>query len=427
MLLQLGQTLHGVFGAQPLVVEGWIGGGGQGEVYLVNLEGWQCALKWYAPNYLPADPLLRRRLITAIQSGPPSDKFLWPIDLAEGARASFGYLMPLRDPAFCDLNDLMRRKVDPSFRAVATAGLYLAHSFLLLHTKGLCYRDISRANVFLESDTGDVRICDNDNVDAVGEPSGIWGTLDTMAPEVLVHHAPHSIETDLHSLAVLLFYMLLIHHPLEGRRELAPEFNGREGRLRLYGQQPLFIFDPRDRSNEPISGAHRNALTFWPLYPRFLRDLFTRAFTDGLADPSARVRESEWRQAMARLTEAVVPCPVCGAESFIDDVVQPIGLCWSCKVQLNQPPRLILRDHPLALVAGAKLCRFHLDGSFIHDPFKVIGEVVAGSGLRNLSGQTWALTVPNTPPREILPGDVVPLVDRSVIRFGRTAAQIQIL
>jgi hypothetical protein len=85
---------------------------------------------------------------------------------------------------------------------------------------------------------------------------------------------------------------------------------------------------------------------------------------------------------------------------------------------------LILRGHPFAVVTGAKLCRFHLDGSFIHDPFAPIGDVVEGRGLRNLSGQPWAFTVSDTSASEVLPGEVVPLVDGAVVRFGRAVAKI---
>ena len=58
----------------------------------------------------------------------------------------------------------MKRLVEPSFRALTTAGLELAHSFMLLHARGLCYRDISFGNVLFDPDTGSILICDNDNV-----------------------------------------------------------------------------------------------------------------------------------------------------------------------------------------------------------------------------------------------------------------------
>ena len=44
-----------------------------------------------------------------------------------------------------------------------------------------------------------------------------------MAPEIVRGQAKASTETDLFSLAVLLFYMLFMHHPLEGAREAANE------------------------------------------------------------------------------------------------------------------------------------------------------------------------------------------------------------
>jgi len=56
------------------------------------------------------------------------------------------------------INDLMKRRIEPSFRALLTAGLELADSFLRLHAKGLCYRDILFGNVFFEPDTGKISI-----------------------------------------------------------------------------------------------------------------------------------------------------------------------------------------------------------------------------------------------------------------------------
>jgi hypothetical protein len=54
---------------------------------------------------------------------------------------------------------------------------------------------------------------------------------------------------------------------------------------KLYGAEPVFIFDPNDHSNEPVPGLHDNALAFWPIYPQFLRDLFIQSFTAGIRDP----------------------------------------------------------------------------------------------------------------------------------------------
>ena len=59
----------------------------------------------------------------------------------------------------------------------------------------------------------------------------------------------------------------------------------------LYGKNAVFIFDPLDDSNRPLATAHENAYVFWPLYPDFLRRLFTRAFTAGMSDPLGSIGE----------------------------------------------------------------------------------------------------------------------------------------
>ena len=113
---------------------------------------------------------------------------------------------------------------------------------------------------------------------------GILGTPRFMAPEIVRGDSLPSIQTDLFSLAVLLFYLFVVHHPLEGSRELAIHSFDLPAMTKLYGTHPLFIFDPQDASNRPVAAYHENAIVFWPLFPQFLRDLFIRSFTEGLRD-----------------------------------------------------------------------------------------------------------------------------------------------
>ena len=51
----------------------------------------------------------------------------------------------------------------------------------------------------------------------------------------------------------------------------------------LYGVNPVFIFDPDDKSNRPVRGYQDNAIIYWDLYPKALKDLFTNAFTVGIS------------------------------------------------------------------------------------------------------------------------------------------------
>lgn len=435
-LLQLRSTVQSASG-HPCTVETFLGGGGQGEVYRAQLSGKPIALKWYFPEQ--ATPAQRQNLETLISKGSPNAQFLWPLELATAANtASFGYLMPLREPRYKSIVDLMKRRIEPSFRTLATAGLQLAQAFLELHAKGLCYRDISFGNVFFDPDTGDIQICDNDNVSIDGQGnSGVLGTPRFIAPEVVRGEAAPNTQTDLFSLSVLLFYLFHIHHPLEGQREAAIKCFDLPAMTQLYGADPLFIFDPVDSSNQPVRGVHDNALEYWPLYPQFLRDLFIQAFTVGLHDPNKRVRESQWRAALVQLRDALLYCGHCGAENCYDgDALrasggQP-GLCWSCQKPLILPFRLRLERHVVMLNHDTQLFPHHLDQQRRYDlsqPWASIQRHPQNPniwGLKNLSPAKWVMTAPDGAIRDVEPGRSVSLAAGVKVNFGSVEGEIRI-
>ena len=216
-ILESAQIIQAQNSGASCRVKNLLGAGTQGEVYKVDLNDSEMALKWYFPQWINQDREQKQRLEKAISSGAPNDKFLWPIDLAEAPGVDgYGYIMRLREPQFKSIIDLMKRRVEPSFRTLATAGFELADSYYQLHAKGLCYRDISFGNVFFDPDSGEVRICDNDNVDVDGTPGAVDGTPRFMAPEIVRGQASPSTQTDLFSLAILL--VLHATYPSSPRR-----------------------------------------------------------------------------------------------------------------------------------------------------------------------------------------------------------------
>ncbi len=438
-MLRDGQEVQTVTSGLVCKVEAFIGGGGQGEVYRARLDGQVVALKWYFP--VQATPEQRSALEVLARKGPPTAKFLWPMELTEAAGvAGFGYVMPLREARYKSIVDLMKRRAEPTFRALATAGLELAHSFLDLHAMGLCYRDISFGNVFFDPDSGEVLICDNDNVavDGQGE-AGVLGTPRFMAPEIVRGEALPSANTDLFSLAVLLFYMLMMHHPLEGQRELDIKCLDLPAMNQLYGTDPLFIYDPVDVSNRPVGGVHDNALVFWPLYPRFVRDLFTRSFTTGLTDPvNGRVRESEWRSALSRLRDSIFYCGHCGSENFYDvDALRASGglpgSCWSCGNALVLPPRIRVGDAVVMLNHDTRLYPHHVDDDRLYDFGTPVAEVVRHPkdpsiwGLRNLGTEKWTVTTDaGQTYQDVAPGRSATLAVGTRINFGKQEGEIRV-
>jgi DNA-binding helix-hairpin-helix protein with protein kinase domain len=430
--LQAGETVHLATSGIRCRVSGWIGSGGEGEVYEVVLDDGRdatqpYALKWYHPHTATSDR--RARLSTLVQRGNPDRRFLWPIDLAVGGNGTFGYVMQLRQQRYRSIVDVLTRRSRWSGRAIATAGYELADAFRQLHAQGLCYRDISFGNVFLDPSSGDILVCDNDNVGVDGSEGAILGTLRFMAPEIITGagQVQPSAKTDLFSLAVLLFYLCIGHHPLEGALELDYEALDTKAMMELFGAKATFVFDPANRANAPVPGHHDRALRMWEIVPSFLRDRFTEAFTAGLWDPNARVVESFWKRTMVTLRDAVVDCPHCGSENFSESGA-PVT-CWACGRMVT--PNFVLRvgNQQVILNRSTQLFGHHL-GRAPFDFSAPLAEVASHPaddallGLRNLGRDAWVAVAADGEQHDVLPGRSIRLVPGLRIEFGSVAGVV---
>ena len=442
-LLKRGQVLRSRHSGQTCTVEDFLGGGGQGEVYRAKWGTESFALKWYFSHTATSQQRAALEKLVTVHKAP-SLNFLWPLDLIDStAGDGFGYVMRLREPRFHGLLDLMMGRVDPSFQTLVTSGLQLADSFFRLHADGLCYRDISFGNVFFDPQTGEVLVCDNDNVTENRSPHcGILGTPDFMAPEIVRGEALPSRQTDLYSLAVLLFYMFHVSHPLLGCKVLAIRCWDLPARMKLCGSEPLFIFDPQHHSNaavarndDPSGEAGANAVQYWPVYPQLLRDTFTKAFTSGLRDPDDRVMEGEWRGVLSRLRDAIFFCEHCSRENFYDqeslNSASTAAVCPFCRKTPRLPYHLRLGKTVIMLTHQAKLFPHHLDD---HQPFdftKPVAEVVQHPkdpniwGLKNLTTVKWVITTSDGSVKDVEPGRSAPLVLGTKVSFGRVEGEIR--
>jgi DNA-binding helix-hairpin-helix protein with protein kinase domain len=437
-LLMRGQTLLARNMQSAAVIEDMLGEGAQAEVYRARIGDSLYAVKWYRPEYLGADLRLWDRLKVAIDSGSPTDQFLWPFDLVSlpGIAAYRGYIMPLKPPEFISMVDLLRRQCDPSFRTLTFVGFNLANSFLKLHAAGLCYRDINFGNVFFNPDTGDIRIADTDNVDVNLKAGSIKGTRGFMAPEVARNLVQPNAMSDRFSLAVLLFFIFMLGHPLKGKRELTLPYDAGDPdkSRRLCEDDPVFVYHPEDDSNRPMPGEHDPLLSFWPIYPGSLRKLFTRAFTEGLLDPDARVMENEWRKEMCAIRDAIFPCEHCTAENFydLDRARQKKAMhpCWGCGRVLETPPRMRLGGeydpYFVVLSRGAQLFPHHLERDTYN--FSRVLADIAGTppGLRNLSASSWTSRAPDGSITEVRINEALPLTNDCQISFGDVEAQLRV-
>jgi eukaryotic-like serine/threonine-protein kinase len=387
-----------------------LGEGGQGVVHAVTIGGAPYAVKWYR---CAASGELRKSIAALVERGRPHRDFIWPIDLVVSDELSgFGYVMPRLEPRFSSFAQLVSRSDQPPFRVVCTIGRHLVTAFEALHSAGLCYRDISFGNLWVDADAAEVAIIDNDNVGLDGGEVFVWGTLRFMAPEVVRRESAPSSLTDLHSLAVFLFYLFMHGHPLEGVKtdesySWADSSHRSETDLALrhFGTEPVFIFDPDDHSNPPRPGDPVSV--WWRLYPRFFRAVFERAFSSGLRAPSGlgRVPEGVWRRALVRLADCVSVCS-CQASVFYDPD-DPGLRCWNCN-QIPPRPKLIeLPGGTIVLSQGAVITPHHLSRNRDHDTMIAIvenhpacsGELV----LRNVSTKAWTMTPVGESPKVVDP------------------------
>ncbi|MFC4032825.1 protein kinase [Streptomyces polygonati] len=414
------------------------GAGGQGEVYQAKTPHGDRAVKWYYPAQ--ATEMQRNILEGLIGLRFTDSRFLWPQSVVSDPNAlsgGFGYLMDVRPDRFKDLPALFRR--DPSVSAVTQrtlviAALHTVEAYLALHGKGIAYRDINWGNIFFDPVTGDILVCDNDNAVFESEAAGVAGTMDFMAPELVRGDKGVSpgTQTDLHSLAVLLFMLFMNHHPFQGALALKIRCLDEAAQRRLYGTRPVFVYDPANTTNRPVPGEQDTVIATWRTMPKKLQDLFVKTFTVGLTEPVERVRESQWRGALSSVLDSSLICAVCGKFN-LSQPGATAPTCWKCARPLDVPPCLtvltgvgaVRHRTPVRLIRGGRIYGHHLISSpKRHDFTDVVGEVTEHPqhpgrfGLTNRTGTTWTTRRPDNTTQTVPPGKTAALRPGITIEFG---------
>ena len=420
---QKGQRIKTVSGGELEVVQK-LGEGGQGVVYKVNYNGKPLALKWYFGNKLNNADKFYRNIQNNIKQGAPTNAFLWPLEITEYFEGSFGYLMELRPPEYKDFSLFLLAKVHfANIEALINTALCITNGFRELHNRGYSYQDLNDGNFFVNPKTGDVLISDNDNVAPYGENLGIAGKCRYMAPEVVMGQKRPDSHTDRFSLAVVLYMLLFLNHPLEGKRTMCPCLT-EELERKFYGSDPVFVWDPANDANRPVRGVHTNEIKLWPLYPAFVRKTFEKAFSHEVMvgnDTTHRVIEKEWQEVFTTLRDLTIKCS-CGSETFIDPSQQSCK-CINCGKSIERPPILKVKKYHAALAPGKKLYACHVQ--YDSDDFKEAkGEVISSRnnpsllGLRNDSNNTWEAILPNGSSKGYPNGQVIKLGKGIKINFG---------
>lgn len=401
--LKIGESVSLTNGTQAKIVKE-LGRGGQGIVYLVEVNGQNMALKWYFNNM---GDWFYRNLEENATKGAPSEAFLWPEFLTTKQKGTYGYIMKLRPQGYYEFGQyLLARAKFKSFEAMVNAAMKICEGFKALHLSGLSYQDLNDGNFFIHPDTGDVLICDNDNVAPEGVSSGILGKARYMAPEVVTGKAMPSKQTDRYSLSVVLFLLFYANHPLEGARVLACPCMTEKYEKLFYGSEPIFIYDKVNANNRPVRGVHNNVLRRWNAFPAILRDTFTQEFSlECLSDPNKRKLERQWQNAIQQLRDMLVVCSECKDETFVADANTPKCMC--CGKSFHIAGTLQINDRKVLLTPNTKVY-VDMDNKPDIQVINVPGDRYPIQ-LRNITTNNWVVETPSGKIRSVEPNMSMPV------------------
>jgi serine/threonine protein kinase len=197
-----------------------------------------------------------------------------------------------------------------------------------MHAAGLAHSDLSYKNVLIDPTSGQASIIDIDGLVVPGKfPPDVLGTPDFIAPEVIAtkhlkiddpaRKLPN-IQTDRHALAVMIYMYLLYRHPLRGGKvwDLDP---AKDEELSM-GSKALFIEHPSDKTNRvkvnqlqpsQLPQGDPDKLPYTLCGP-YLKELFDKAFIEGLHNPALRPTANEWEEALLKTVDLMQPCQNAG-------------------------------------------------------------------------------------------------------------------
>ncbi len=445
--LQIGQYIEMEYGGAAKVLQE-LGSGGQGIVYLVEFNDMKYALKWYDVDKIKNPQAFRKNIENNIKDGSPSRLFLWPKYLTKPIETGgFGYLMDVRPQnfdSFVDILNTYKLGIDPltgrasktpvqfkSLFAMVTAAINIVTAFRQLHRAGKSYQDLNDGGFFINVNTGDILVCDCDNIAPDGANFGIGGKPGYMAPEVVRGIEKPNVQTDKYSLAVVLFKLLFRGDPMEGEKVVKDICLTESSELRHYGKEAVFVYDPENTTNRPVRGIHDNVIKFWKIYPEYIREAFIKSFTTGIAEPNKRIIENEWQKLFIRLRSEIITCK-CGrsnfSSTFKEDPSTHFFICPKCGSEFASLAFTHL-DYRLPLYIGCKLyaCQTTIGSD---DYTTVTTELVENKlkpgmlGLKNLSKDVWQARMPDGKYYPVAPDKGLPLWQGIAIDFGGVKAYI---
>ena len=267
-----------------------------------------------------------------LRHGPGSRLFVWPERLLE-YNGEYAYLMKYVSDEYKTIKDSLY-ELTP--KTCLGACINLCDAFQALFDNKLCYKDVSQKNILVRASDGDIRIIDNDNVtpvDQIDSPH-VVGSKHMVAPEILDGKVQPNAKSDLWSLAVLLFLLLVGCYANKDYRfdhlsddpevkKLSDVEKVHYINEKFYSSDNVhFIFaDDPINLDKYISKQNPNWKEYiytWSILPSYLKEDFLNTFVHGIKDYDKRTNMDRWKKDCIRALASRYECPHCGKIGFFD-------------------------------------------------------------------------------------------------------------
>jgi serine/threonine protein kinase len=270
-------------GNEKFVIDYFIESASQGSVYAGHNYNTYlpCAIKHLYGHYSTDNKKFYEKLLFLTKIKLPVS-FVWPtyISSFNKENQSFLYTMPLLTDEWNPIEIAIKNPELLLFKEKLMIAIEYCKAFSSLHEKGLAYTDISENNLFFkknENNSISVAIIDNENCITNGYSLGMVGSGLFVAPEIFKGEIA-TIDSDIHSLNVLIFSLLVGCHPLDGRRTQSEKNMNELSIIKNYGIDPIFIFDYSHRNGLDYS-ENKEIFRKWENLSTSLRTHFQYVFS----------------------------------------------------------------------------------------------------------------------------------------------------
>ena len=294
---------------------------------------------------------------------------------------------------------------DTAVQIKACMGICEAFQFLKDNGLGLTRYDESRLKA--DHSTGEVKLRIYDYIDKQENL-----TAETVIPGKCV--LPVGLCKDMndslsHTLACILFNVLVGCDPYYGRILMQSPFVTDELTSSVYGGGRVFIFDKNDCSNSAVPGMQTKEELRWSTLPGAVQE----AFAKSLSQTDTFVSVEEWKHLLEIMRRGLYACPDCKRVIYLN-LGQRCTCPWCGKEMDATRVLTSSSEKTIPLMAGQNIViRGEIWGQVL---VNAEGRLI----IRNTSKKQWQAKTPSGNEKTVEPGQTMPVREGLKVCIGGT-------